>query len=427
MSIHADLVIKNTSQVLTLSGADSPRKREEMSKLGIIKKGAVVVVDGKIAWVGPENEISKHVCICSATKIVDAEKCAVMPGFVEPHTHLIFAGTREEEFSRKIAGVSYMQIASEGGGIKKTVRDTRSASAEQLYVEGLERIREALKLGITTIEIKSGYGLNFETEIKMLEVAKRLKETTPIEIVCTFLGAHEVPFDKDKVNYIDEVCSEMIPYVAEHKLAEFCDVFCEKGVYSVEESERVLLEGLKHGLIPKIHADQMTAGGGAELAARIGAVSAEHLDYISSDGIKALSENNVIGVLLPGSVFFLGLDKYAPAREMISEGVPLALSSNFNPGSSMSLNIHLMMTIACLKYRMTIPETIVATTINAACAINRQHIIGSLSPGKRADIVILDCPSPEMIPYHFGHNHVRHVFCSGKFVVKDTIVLPFKV
>ena len=426
MSIYADFVIKNTSQVLTLFGVDSPRKGNQMSDLGIIQDGAVAAEGGRIVWVGPEKELSKHVEISPATKIVDACKCAVMPGFVEPHTHLIFAGTREEEFSRKIAGVPYMQIASEGGGIKKTVRDTRAASAESLYVSGLERIREALKFGITTIEIKSGYGLDFETEIKMLEVAKRLKETTPVEVVSTFLGAHEVPFDKDKTSYLDEVCFEMIPYVAEHKLAEFCDVFCEKGVYSVDESERVLLEGLKHGLIPKIHADQMTSGGGAELAARVGAISAEHLDHISSEGIKALSKNNVIGVLLPGSVFFLGLDKYAPVRELISEGVPLALSSNFNPGSSMSLNIHLMMTIACLKYRMTIPETIVATTINAACAINRQHIIGSLSPGKRADIVILDCPLPEMIPYHFGHNHVRHVYCSGKLVVESAVVLPFQ-
>jgi imidazolonepropionase len=425
MSICADLVITNTSQVITLSGPDSPRTGGQMSELGIVHRGAIAVAGGRIVWVGPEKELPAYVKVNRMTRTINACRCAVLPGFVESHTHLVFAGTREEEFSRKIAGIPYMQIASEGGGIKRTVRDTRSASEEMLYKTGIERIREALRFGITTIEIKSGYGLDFESEKKILKVAKLLGETTPVEIVNTFLGAHEIPYDKGKADYLDEICYEMIPYIAEHKLAEFCDVFCEKGVFSLDEAERVLKAGIKHGLQPKIHADQMTLGGGAELAARLGAVSADHLDYTSARGIRAMSENKVVGVLLPGAVFFLGLDRYPPAREMISGGVPVALSTDFNPGSCMSLNIHLMMTIACVRCRMTIPETITATTINAACAVNRQDITGSLSPGKRADIVILDCSLPEMIPYHFGHNHVRHVFCSGRQVVDNAMVLPF--
>lgn len=425
MSIYADLIITNTSQVITLSGPDSPRTGVQMSELGIVPRGTIAVANGRILWVGPEKELPAHVETNHMTSTIDAEGCAVLPGFVESHTHLVFAGTREEEFSRKTAGVPYMQIASEGGGIKRTVRDTRAASEELLYKAGIERIREALRFGITTIETKSGYGLDFESEKKILKVAKMLGETTPVEIVSTFLGAHEIPHDKEKGDYLDEICYEMIPYIAEHKLAEFCDVFCEKGVFSLDEAERVLKEGIKYGLQPKIHADQMTPGGGAELAARIGAVSADHLDYTGDRGIRALSDKKVVGVLLPGAVFFLGLDRYPPARKMISEGVPVALSTDFNPGSCMSLNIHLMMTIACVRCRMTIPETIIATTINAACAINRQRVTGSLSPGKRADIVILDCSLPEMIPYHFGHNHIRHVFCSGRQVVKNTAVLPF--
>ena len=425
MKQYADFIITNTSRVLTLHGPDHPRIGAEMSELGVIEAGALAALNGRIVWTGPEPDLWKNVERDGQTRIVDAQACAVMPGFVEAHTHLVFAGTRENEFSRKIAGVPYMQIAAEGGGIRRTVRDTRAASPETLYRLGLERIREALKFGITTIEIKSGYGLDFETEMKILRTARRLGETTPADVVTTFLGAHEVPAGRDKADYLDEVCTVMIPYVATNRLAEFCDVFCEKGVYTPEETERVLQEGARHGLLPKIHADQMTPGGGAELAARLHAVSADHLDHTGPDGMKALAAESVVGVLLPGAVFFLGLKRYPPAREMIAAGVPVALSTDFNPGSCMSLNLHMTMTIACVSCRMTIPETVTATTINAAWAVNRQNIAGSLSPGKKADIVILDCPTVEMMPYHFGHNHVRHVFCQGRQVVEDGRVLPF--
>ncbi len=425
MKVYADFIVTNTSGVLTLDGPDHPRRGQEMSELGYIPEGALAARNGKIVWTGPESARQQSVDVDEHTRIVDAGGCAVIPGFVEAHSHLVFAGTRETEFSRKIAGVPYMQIAAEGGGIRRTVRDTRAASESDLYDLGLKRLREALRFGITTLEIKSGYGLDFDTEMKILKVARRLGETTPVDIVPTFLGAHEVPAGREKSDYLDEVCHTMIPYVAKNRLAEFCDVFCEKGVYSIEESERVLLEGRKHGLLPKIHADQMTSGGGAELAARLGAISADHLDYTGPAGLETLSRQGVVGVVLPGAVFFLGLHRYPPIREMVAAGVPVALSTDFNPGSCMSLNIHLMMTIACVTCRMTIPEAYTATTINGAWAVNRQNVAGSLTPGKKADIVILDCPSPDMVPYHFGHNHVRHVFCHGKQVVEDGVVLPF--
>ncbi len=419
MKNYANLIVTNISQLITLDGDNAPRKGTEMSDLRIVFNGALAAFNGKIVWIGSDAELSANIRTDKHTKIVDANQCTVMPGFVEPHTHLVFGGSREDEFARKIAGVPYMQIAAEGGGIKRTVRDTREESEEELYLKGVTRIKEALKFGITTLEIKSGYGLNFETEMKILKVAQKLKKTMPVNIAVTFLGAHEIPENKTRSDYLDEICNEMIPYVSENGLAEFCDVFCEKGVFTLDEAERVLLEGKKHGLLPKIHADQLTSGGGAELAARLGAVSADHLDYISDNGMQQLSKHNVVGVLLPGAVFFLGLEKYPPARKMISSGVPVALSTDFNPGSCMSLNIHLMMTIACVRCRMTIPETIVATTINAACALKYQNSAGSLSTGKNADFIILDCSSPEMIPYHFGHNHVREVFCRGKQVVSN--------
>ncbi|HPQ42250.1 MAG TPA: imidazolonepropionase [bacterium] len=425
MTVYADLVVTNSSQIVTMTGSEKPRSGPEMSNLARIDRGILATASGRIVWTGPENQMKNFVDTDASTRFVDAENGAVLPGLVEPHTHLVFGGTREDEFSKKIAGVPYMQIAAEGGGIKRSVRDTRNASEEDLLILGIQRVREALRLGITTIEIKSGYGLEFETEMKILRVARKLNEKTPVTIVNTFLGAHEIPVDRSRTEYLDEICHRMIPYVAEHNLAEFCDVFCEKGVYTPEDAERVLQTGKNHGLKPKIHADQMTPGGGAELAARLGAVSADHLDYTGAAGMAAMADAGVVGVLLPGAVFFLGLDQYPPARDMIAAGVPVALSTDFNPGSCMSLNLHLIMTIACVRCRMTIAETLTAVTHNAACAINRQRELGSLTPGYRADFIILDCPNPEMIPYHFGHNHVRHVFCRGRQIVSDGIVADF--
>jgi len=425
MSVYADRVVTHISQLLTLEGPERPRSGVEMNQTGCVDHAALAVCRGKVVWTGPEQRLADAVDTNDATQWIDAGGNAVLPGFIEPHTHLVFGGTREGEFAQKIAGVPYMQIAAEGGGIKRTVRDTRNASDDELLASGLHRIRDALKLGITAVEIKSGYGLDMDTEVKMLRIASRLNEMTPVTVVNTFLGAHEIPEGRKKNEYLDDVCNRMIPHVAENNLAEFCDIFVEKGVYTVEDADRVLKTGIRHGLAPKIHADQMTPGGGAQVAARLGAVSADHLDYTDTEGMQALARAGVVGVLLPGAVFFLGLNRYPPARDMIAAGVPLALSTDFNPGSCMSLNIHLMMTIACVRCRMTIPETLTAVTHNAACAINRQSVMGSLTPGKYADFVILDCPRYEMIPYHFGHNHVRHVFCRGNRVVNNGIAGEF--
>lgn len=419
MRNKVDLIIKNCSTILTFQGPDRGRVQTEMTETSPIENSAVAINNGVITWVGPKDQLSENVMISESTRIHDARNCAVLPGMVECHTHLVFAGTRENEFAQKIAGVPYMQIAAEGGGIKRTVKDTRAASEDELYEIGLQRIDEALKLGITSIEIKSGYGLDFETEMKMLRVAKKLSATTPVNIVTTLLGAHEIPADRNRSEYLDEVCNKMIPYAAKHKLADFCDVFCEKGVYTVTEAERVLQTGIDYGLKPKIHADQMSCGGGAELAARVGAISADHIDYTDQTGIEAMAEAGVVGVILPGAVFFLGLSQYPPARKMIESGVPVAISTDFNPGSCMSLNLHLMMTMACVTCRMTIEEALTAVTYNAACAIDQHHAIGSIEPGKNADLIILDCPNPEMIAYHFGHNHVRDVFCHGDLVVNN--------
>jgi len=421
----ADLIIKNTSQILCFTGLNSPRSGSLMSQTGSVEKGCLAVKEDTIIWVGPEEMLEHNIKTHENTQIIDACANAVLPGFVEAHTHLVFGGTREEEFSQKIAGVPYMQIAAEGGGIKRTVKDTRAASAEKLFTLGQDRVREALKLGITSIEIKSGYGLDFNTEMKLLSTACELNKKTPAKIVTTFLGAHEIPIDRSKEDYLDDVCNNMIPYVAKNNLAQFCDVFCEKGVYSVAEAERVLKTGLEYGLKPKIHADQMTCGGGASMAARLKAISADHLDYTDKQGINDLVRAGTVGVLLPGAVFFLGLKQYPPVRDMINAGLPIALSTDFNPGSCMSLNLHMIMTIACVTCRMTLAEVFNAVTVNAACAINLQNETGSLQEGKKADFIILDCPNPEMIPYNFGHNHVLHVYCNGRPVVIDGAVLPF--
>ncbi len=416
MRRKADLIITGANQIVTVAGNGKPRHGTGMTDLGIIPHGAVAVSHGKIVWTGPEIELQDAVIPANTAQTVDAAGCTVLPGFVDPHTHLIFAGTREDEFADKIAGVPYMEIAAKGGGIKRTVRTTREASLETLINIGKNRLDHALKLGITCVEIKSGYGLDTDTELKMLRAANALRQSTDMEIVTTFLGAHEVPPGADKGLYLDTVCHEMIPLVARENLASYCDVFCERGVYTVDEARRVLTTGLEYGLKPKIHADQMTNFGGAGLAGELGAVSADHIDYTDTDGIDAMIRGGVIGVILPGAVFFLGLTRYPPVREMIQRGLPLALATDFNPGSCFSQNLHLMTTLACTQCRMTIPETICAITLNAAHAVGKGDVCGSIEVGKRGDLVILDTPEYEMIPYHFGHNHVRQVICNGKII-----------
>jgi imidazolonepropionase len=350
--------------------------------------------------------------------LIDARNQIILPGLVDSHTHLVFAGSRCDEFEQRLAGVSYQELASRGGGIHATVRHTRAASKPELKELTRVRLDRMLKLGITTVEIKSGYGLTLEDELKCLEVVAELQSEQPCELVPTFMGAHEVPadFQDRRADYLRLVVEQMIPIVAQRRLAEFCDVFCEQGVFSVEDSELILAAARRHGLGRKVHADEFTPLGGAQLAARLGAVSADHLLKITDSGIAALRESGTVATLLPGTAFFLGLP-YAPARRLIDAGVPIALATDANPGSCMTENLWLIGTIACTQMKMLPAEVVTALTLNAAAALGRSDRLGSLEVGKQADLIICDGPDYRQLFYHFGTNHVRTVIKSGRVVV----------
>lgn len=415
MQEDIDLIIENASELVTIKSKKGYKTVEEMNELDIIKKGYLAVKNGKIVAVGEKSEVKNEINIGKNSKIIDATGKTVIPGFVDPHTHLVFGGTREFELDLKLRGAPYMEILKKGGGIYYSVEQTRIASKKTLIKEALERLKTMLSFGTTTIEAKSGYGLNLETEIKMLEVLKELK--FPIKIVPTFLGAHVVPkeFEKNSNDYVALVINEMIPIIAKKKLAEFCDVFCEKGVFSIEDSRRILLEGKKYGLKPKIHADEFAQFGGAELAGEIKAVSADHLLNASDEGINSLAKNKVPAVLLPAVPFCLMQNDYARARKMIEEGVIVALATDLNP-NCYTENMQFVIQLACLKMKMTPKEALVASTINASYAINRQNEVGSLEVGKKADFLILNARNHKFLPYHFGVNLVDLVFSEGKLV-----------
>lgn len=411
-----NILIKNIGELLTLS--DSIK---DESGLGIIKNGAIAIGDEKIVWIGYHNEIPKEYSSLQALKIIDAKGKVVMPGLIDSHTHLIFAGSRENEFEMRIKGRSYLEILEMGGGILSTVEATRRASFQELFYLGEKRLNRMLTKGITTVEAKSGYGLSFKDEVKILEVMKALNESHPIDIVSTFLGAHTVPkeYKNNRLQYIDLIIHEMIPKVAQEGIAEFCDVFCEEKAFSIEESREILETGKRYGLKPKIHADQLSPNGGAELAAEVGAFSADHLEYISEKGIEMLAQKGVVAVVLPGASFFLSMNKFPPVREMIKKGVLVALATDLNPGSSMTESLPLIMTMGCTMFKMTPEEVIRAVTINAAKSIDREKEIGSLEVGKNADLIILDIPNFKYFPYHFGIDHVEMVIKRGKIVYNN--------
>lgn len=416
------LFIHNANQLITVRGfSDSPAKKEQMQELHIIEDGSLLVADGKIVAVGKDAELRKQYPEqTEKAEKINAKNKIVTPGLVDPHTHLVYAGSRENEYAMRLKGKSYMEIMNAGGGIHATTRATQQASFEQIYAETKRRLDTFLKQGVTTVEIKSGYGLTLEHEMKQLQVTKQLNDDHPIDIVPTFMGAHAVPVEyKDNPDrFVDIVVEEMIPAVAESGLAEFNDVFCEKDVFTPEQSRVILEAGKRYGLQPKIHADEIEPYGGAELAAEVRAISADHLLKASDTGIKKMADANVIGVLLPGTAFFL-MAEYAPARKMIDSGLPIALSTDSNPGSSPTLSLQMIMNLACLKMGMTPEEVIVATTINAAHAIDRAKEIGSLEPGKKADVVIFDIPNYLFLTYQYGMNHVDTVIKNGIPVVKN--------
>ena len=414
--------IKNASQRVTTKGhSNQPAKREKMIDVRVIENGSVLIKDGTIQAVGMLEDIEKdHAELVAQSKVIDATGKLVTPGLIDPHTHLVHAGTRENEYAMRLKGKTYMEIMNAGGGIHATTEATKEASFDQLYEESKKRLDTFFEYGVTTVEAKSGYGLSIEHEMKQLEVAKKLAEDHEMDIVSTFMGAHAIPMD-EKENpepFVNRVIEEMIPEVAKKGLATFNDVFCERGVFTPEQSRRILQAGKEHGLIPKIHADEIEPYGGAELAAEVGAISADHLLKASDEGIRQMAEKNVIGVLLPGTAFFL-MAEYADARKMIDQGVAVALSTDANPGSSPTLSLQFIMNLGCLKMGMTPEEVLVATTINAAHAIGKAEQIGSLEVGKQADVAIFGVSNYLKLSYNYGMNHIDQVIKKGKVVVEN--------
>ncbi|MCT4595004.1 MAG: imidazolonepropionase [Anaeromicrobium sp.] len=414
----ANMIIKNANELVTCSGFKA-KSGKEMDNIHIIENGAVVIEDGIIKKVGKTEEILKNVDQ-SKYEVIDATGKAVLPGFVDSHTHFVFGGYREKEFDMRLRGCSYMEIMEAGGGIANSTNGTLKASKEELIDLGKKRLDSMLKFGVTTVEGKSGYGLDFNTEIKQLEVMKELEKIHPMDISNTFLGAHAVPEDyKGRgEEFIDYIIEKVLPHVVENNLAEFCDIFCEKNVFSIEESRKLLNKAKEMGMKLKLHADEIVHLGGADLAAEVGAVSADHLLQASDEGIKKMAQAGVVATLLPATAFSLKED-YARGRFMIDNGCAVALATDFNPGSCHTESIPLLFALSTLYMNMTTKEAITSLTINGAAAIDRAHEIGSIDEGKKGDLVILEFPSYKFIPYHIGVNTVEKVIKGGKLVVNN--------
>ena len=412
--------IKHISQLATLAQEKKgPRSKEAMSELGLIEDGSLWIEDGLILAVGTTAELELRYSLrADEAEIIDASGHLVTPGLVDPHTHVVYGGSREHEFEMRLQGATYMEIMNAGGGIHATTRMTRESTDEELIEQTSRRLDSFLQHGVTTIEGKSGYGMSLETELKQLRIMKHLQETHVIDLVPTFMGAHAVPpeFKGREDEFVEHLINDMLPIVAEEKLAEFNDVFCEKGVYTPEQSERILEAGKKLGLTPKIHADEIEPYGGAELAAKVGAISAEHLLKASDEGIQAMAKSGTIACLLPATALYLR-EGAAAGRKMIDEGVAVAISTDCNPGSSPTTSMPLVMNLACISMRLTPAESLTAATYNAACAINRQDRIGSLEVGKQADVVLWNVKNYQELQYLFGVNHVKSVWKKGIQVV----------
>ncbi|MDH4070412.1 MAG: imidazolonepropionase [Ignavibacteria bacterium] len=408
-----DLFVKNITQLVTVSsGGDRVKTGPAMSELGLVDDAGVLCEGGTISWVGPMKEFRKK--LPDDFPELDCSGKTVLPGFVDSHTHMLFAGTREKEFALRAKGATYQEIAEAGGGIVSTVSNVRSATKKELKKQTARFLNDLLRHGTTTVEIKSGYGLDLDTEVKMLEAINELGKEELMSVIPTFIGAHAIPaeYRQNLAGYVDLVINTMIPYVGRKKLAAFCDVFCEEGYFGPEETARILREGKKWGMEPKIHADELTPLGGAEVAAEVGAVSADHLERAGDKGIAALARAGVVAGLLPGVSFFLN-HGYAPARKLIDAGVPVAIASDFNPGSCMSYSMPMMMTIACTQMKMTPEEAITAATLNGAAALSLSSSAGSIEPGKSADLIVAEMKDYRMLAYHFGVNHITKTIKQG--------------
>src|SRR5688572_21427891 len=408
------LAVVNCSQLVTLAGPRRPRVGAELRELSIVEGGAMLVRGGLIEMTGTRAEVEP--LIDETCEVLDAGGRVVAPGFVDAHAHPVFAGDRADEFEKRAAGVSYQEIAAAGGGIRSTVRRTRAADEEELFSVALRRERWFLRTGTTTVEAKSGYGLSTEDELKMLRVVRRLNTEGRLTYVPTFLGAHEVPdeYRGRRDEYLGLVINEMLPRVAAEGLAEFCDVFCEERVFTVEESRRVLTAARSRGLGLRVHADQLTRGGGALLAAELGAKTADHLEHTDAAGVAALKGAGVQPVLLPGSVYALGSKRYPEARLMIDEGLAVVLATDFNPGSSPTPSMTMILSLASTHMKMTPAEGLSAATVNAAYSLGRGDRVGTLEPGKRADFVVHDCADYRELAYFFGVEHARSTYVGGR-------------
>jgi imidazolonepropionase len=416
----AELLVTGIGQLCSVADAAldrrGPRRGRGMEELGICKQAALAAGRGRVLAVGPENSVLEAIELRSDTQRIAVEGRAVVPGFVDPHTHAVFGRTRQDEFERRIRGESYLEIAASGGGIRASVRDLRERSEDELVAMTVTRLREMLAHGTTTVEIKSGYGLSLDDELKSLRAAGRAAALAEVRAVRTCLAAHEVPdeYRERRTDYLSLVMETVLPAVVEGGLAERCDVFCEPSVFDLAETEAILRRARDLGLATTVHADELEPMGGAALAAKLGAQSADHLIVIDAAGRRALAASRTVAVLLPGTVFSLGLPRYAPARELLEAGVAVALATDYNPGSSPILSMPLIMAIACTQMRLTPAESLVAATLNAAWALGLQDEVGSLAPGKCADFLILDGEDYRLIPYHAGHNPVAAVFRNGK-------------
>jgi len=410
------LAVLHASQLVTLAGPKRPRVGVELCELSVIADGGMLVSDGLIVATGRSGEIEKQ--IPGDVELVDATGRVVLPGFVDAHAHPVFAGNRLDEFEMRARGATYEEIAAGGGGIRSTVRKTRAATEDQLLAQAMKHAEWFVRCGTTTVEAKSGYGLSVDDEIKILRVVRRLNQETPIEFVPTFLGAHAIPeeFQTEPDRYVSLVVDEMLPRMAEEGLAEYCDIFCEQGYFDLATSRRVLSEARERGLGIRMHADQLTNGGGAELAAELGAITADHLEQTEAPGIAALKRAGVQPVLLPGSVYSLGKTRYPRAREMIEAGLAVVVATDFNPGSSPTPSMQMVLSLAATQMKMTPAEAITAATINAAYSLKRGEKIGSLEAGKLANFALYDCEDYRELAYWFGFPQVHSVYVRGERV-----------
>jgi imidazolonepropionase len=414
--VTESLIFANASQVVTCRGTGAARRGPAMNEMHVLENVAVAVEDGRVAGVDSVNSLRARY---ADAQEIDCRQGVLMPGFVDSHTHGIFGRARFDEQGMRAAGMDYMEIARRGGGIHSSVRDLRQRSEDDLFALAKQRLTHLASFGTTTVEIKSGYGLTVQDELKTLRVIARLSRELPLRIVPTFLGAHEIPLEHRESSatrraYIDLLVNEMIPVVAREKLARFADVFCETGVYTVDESREILTAAKNAGLLMKLHADELTSAGGAELAASLGATSADHLAAVSDEGIAALGQGSTVATLLPGTMLFLGKPKQAPARRFIEAGVPVALATDFNPGTSPTANLSLILTLGVSQLRMSVAEAVIAATVNGAAALALADTVGQIAPGYSADFALFDVRDVREVPYWYGDNRCVATWVGGK-------------